>query len=167
MKKTERMSIRNVIATCVFTYSSLSFSAETFTPTNCDFSVSFPGKYEIREIFSATGQSTILAKNPNGLPVKLSAECWPLQSISPQEYAKSLSPKMAERGIQVHSVNLAKGNYGDIVTLAGSAGEGSDKYYIRFESFFGPKTRLDLLILEKTALASKEHLAFRNSVKIK
>lgn len=167
MRKIERISINSVIATFVLTYSPLSVSAEIFSPKNCDFSVSFPGKYEIREIFSATGQSTTLAKNPNGLPVKLSAECWPLQSISPQEYAKSLPPKMAERGIQVHSVNLANGNYGDIVTLAGSAGEGSDKYYIRFESFFGPRTRLDLLILEKSALASKDHLAFRNSVKIK
>lgn len=167
MKKSESKSIIRVIAMWALTYSPITVSSEIFSPTNCDFSVSFPGKYEIREMFLPTGQSTSLATTPNGSPVKLSAECWPLQDISPKEYAKSLAPKMVERGVLVHSVNLTKGNYGDVVTLAGSAGEGSDKYYIRLESFFGPKTRLDLLILEKTPVASRDHVDFRNSVKIK
>lgn len=162
------MRLRSCFALCSAAFiCGTALASETFNPANCDFTVAFPGKYETREIFTATGQSTLLAKNPNGQAVKLSAECWPLQPISAQEYAKSLSPKMSQRGIQVQSVTLGKGNYGDVVTLAGTAGEGSDKYYIRFESFFGPKTRLDILILEKSAIASVEHLAFRNSVKVK
>ena len=108
-----------------------------------------------------------MAKTPAGQPIKLSAECWPLQPITPQEYAKALSPKMAERGIRVHSLSLEKGYHGEIVTLAGVAGEGANKYYIRFQSFFGPKTRLDILILEKSSMASQDHLAFRNSVRLK
>lgn len=164
---TEMVLQRLLILWAAFSFSATVSGAEIFSPADCDFSVTFPNKYETREIYAPSGQSTVLAKSPSGQPVKLSAECWPLQVITPQEYAKSLSPKMTERGVQVLSVNLAKGNYGDIVTLAGTAGQGADKYHIRFESFFGPKTRLDLLVLEKSSVASKEHLAFRNSVKIK
>lgn len=151
----------------IFVFGTNTSGAEIFSPANCDFSVTFPSNYETREIFSPTGQSTKLAKNQNGQSLKISAECWPLQAITPHEYAKNLSAKMAERGIQVHSVNLSRGIYGDIVTLAGVAEQGSEKYYIRFESFFGTKTRLDLLVFEKSVIASQENLAFRNSVKIK
>ncbi len=161
------MFSRSLILWAIFSLSKNVSGAEIFSPANCDFSVSFPNKYETREIFSQTGQSTILAKNPNGLPLKISAECWPLQAITPQEYAKNLSAQMAERGIKVHSVSIAKGNHGDIVTLSGVAGQGSEMYYIRFESFFGSKTRLDLLALEKSSIPSQDNLAFRNSVRIK
>jgi len=162
------MKMRCALILCAqFYFFHPSFADEIFNPKNCEFTVSFPGKYDIQEIFSSTGQSIHMAKTTPGQPTKLSAECWPQQAISPQEYAKALSPKMADRGIKVHSVSLGKGYYGEIVTLAGSAGEGPDKYYIRFESFFGTISRLDLLVLEKSPVASKEHLAFRNSVRLK
>lgn len=159
--------LRSLVFAAAASFGSIACNAEVFSPTSCDFSVEFPSKYETREIFASSGQSTVLAKNSNGQSTKLSAECWSLQAVTPQEYAKGLYPKMAQRGIQVHSVNIEKVNFGNIVTLAGSAGQGADKYYIRFESFFGPNTRLDLLVLEKSAMATKDHLAFRNSVRIK
>lgn len=108
-----------------------------------------------------------MAKNPKGQAIKLSAECWPLQLIIPKEYAKVMALKMAERGIEVYNVILEKGNHGDIVTLRGTAGKDSNKHYIRFESFFGQKTRLDIVVIEKSPIPSKEHLDFINSVRFK
>jgi len=160
------MFVRFLVLCCALS-NSVAFASEVFAPANCDFTVTFPEKYETREVMAATGQSIVMAKTKNGEPLKLSAECWPLQKISPQGYAKNLGPKMDERGIQVHSVSIDKGQYGDIVTLAGSAGQGVNKYYVRFESFFGKTSRLDLLILEKTAVPSKGNLDFRNSVRVK
>lgn len=142
-------------------------AAEVFSPKDCEFSVSFPSKFDTNTIFSPSGESTTQAKNPNGLPVKLSAECWPVQQITPADYAKSISKKISEKGIEVQNVIISKGNLGEIVTLTGIAGSEGQKYYLKFESFWGERTRLDLVVIEKTPIASKEHLLFRNSVRIK
>lgn len=142
-------------------------ASDVFAPANCDFSVSFPMQPETRDLIAPNGDKAILAKSPNGQPLKLSAECWPLQSVSTADYAASISKKLGERGFTVHSTSIAKGAVGDIVTVAGVAGEVPNKYHFRFESFFGPRSRMDMLIMEKSAYPSVGNLDFRNSVRYK
>lgn len=162
-----RSKFVSVVAGMFIAISNPAQAEALFSPTDCEFSVMFPGTYEQRQLFDSAGQSVVMAKTRNGEALKLSAECWPRHDIEPDEYAKRIAPKMADRGIRVHSVNVQQTDYGKVVTLAGAAGEGREKYFVRFVSHFGSKTRLDLLIIEKSAIASDGHLAFRNSVRTK
>lgn len=142
-------------------------AGEYFSPSGCEFSVTFPGRYTTKELTAPDGSTTILAANPSGSLTKLSAECWPRGSISAREYAKNLGTKFNDRGVQTSSITLENNQNGEMVVFSGIAGEGAAKLHLRFISHFGQKTRLDLLIIDKKPVASAEHLAFRNSVQSK
>lgn len=107
------------------------------------------------------------AQSVLGGPTLLYAECWVRENITIDDYAEVIRPILIDRGFEVFSVSIRRDITGNVVTVAGAVGRHPKRFHVRFESFFGRKTRLDLLILEDEPVPTKEHVRFRQSVKFR
>ena len=138
--------------------------AERFSHDDCEYSINFPGAYETRQVFNDDGESTVLAKTPNGATVKLQAECWPEELGDISVYVKRLMKWISERGFTVGNVQVADDTLGKMVIATGISQQETDKYYLKYMTIFGKYSKLNFIILEKSAIPSEDHLKFRNSI---
>lgn len=117
-----------------------------FSPTGCEFNVNFPEPYETRKIITQEGLENVIATSrPGQYPrAKLIAECWPIGTIGPQEFAENIHGEVEKRGVKASSVTVVKEGKVPIVVTAGTIGHGlDDQLYFRMISHFGTKSRLD------------------------
>lgn len=142
-------------------------AANTFTLDYCDFSVDFPSKYSTREIY-VKGSTTIAAMTTTANNTWLEAECWPyIKQLSLHEYARESETEFRNRGIFIKNIVVNKdASIAPQVITSGRIQIGGENYHTTSVSFMGPRSRLDLNIVERE-IGSKEHSAFRNSVKRK
>lgn len=76
---------------------------KVFSPSFCEFSVTFPNGYKPKEMISAT--ATGAAATGRAGSTGLSAECWPYEQQAPiQTYARELASQMRQRGGIVDNV---------------------------------------------------------------
>lgn len=151
---------------------SMSFScasalADTFSTDFCDFTVDFPAKYSTREMLSedATGIAAIANATKD---TRLAAECWPYIDQLPLDvYAQGMRIEMQQRGFEINNVSIDRETgAAPQVILSGRLSAGGEKYHTTTISLMGPRSRLDLSIVERHP-ASQAQTIFRNSVRRK
>lgn len=140
-------------------------SGYIFGPSFCDFSVEFPVQYKAKNMTLNGTQGTGATAHPNS-STSLGAECWPYEQQLPiDSYAQRLENEMRQRGISVSSVLIdTDSKVAQQVILSGRISASGKFLHIKTVSFIGPKSRLDLTILDQD-IASQSQVAFRNSVK--
>ncbi|HCS64516.1 MAG TPA: hypothetical protein DIW64_10805, partial [Cellvibrio sp.] len=109
--------------------------------------MSFPASYETRQLFNDKGESTVLAKTPNGAAVKLQAECWPEKLGDISVYVERIIKWLPERGFKVANVQVADDALGKIVIATGVSQQETEKYYLKYETIFGKYSKLNIVIL--------------------
>lgn len=138
--------------------------AQTFQNDRCDFSVVFPIPYETKLIVKGQDEGILATARPKK-SVKLSAECWPRENISTRDFMHHIQNGAQSQGVEVTAVTAEKHSTGDVVTLVGRANTPGQLIHLRIVSYFGPKNRMDLRIIDYDFSGSREQLDFRNSVK--
>lgn len=161
----EGNNLRILIGFITSIFLPISAVAGVFAPDECEFSVQFPGQYELRKIFDHAGNEALLAKSPAGTEVKLHAECWPSAGLDPSVYSKGLVNKFTSRGWDVFGATIRDEPIGKVVTISASMRGDGDRFFLKFESFLGATSRFDISVLELAPFPSKSHLDFRNSVR--
>lgn len=141
--------------------------ADTFSTAFCDFSVNFPGKYSIREMLSEDSAGVAAVANATS-DTRIAAECWPYIEKPPLDvYANAMQAEMKQRGFIINNVSIDQhSGVAPQVIISGRLKAGGETYHTTSISFMGQRSRLDLSIVERH-IASKEHMAFRSSVRLK
>jgi hypothetical protein len=146
-------------------YPSVSFAqGQTFRDQRCDFSVYFPVPYETKSILKGAEEGVLASARPNK-SVKLSAECWPRENISTNDFMRHIEQGVQSQGFDVTAVTAEKRATGEVVTLVGRVNVQGRPVHLRIISHFGPRYRMDLRILDYNISGSKEQIDFRNSVR--
>lgn len=138
-----------------------------FSPAFCDFSVEFPVQYKPKDLTLNGTQGAGATAHANS-STSLGAECWPYeQQISIDAYAQGLENEARQRGVAISSVLIDKDSkVAQQVILTGRISIGGKSLTMKTVSFIGPRSRLDLTILDRD-IASQTQIDFRNSVKRK
>lgn len=162
------MLVRRFLPYCFVSLSSLANAGNyIFSPTFCDFSVEFPVQYKPKDMTLKGAQGAGATAHANS-STSLGAECWPYEQQLPIDtYAQGLENEMRQRGVAVSSVLIDKDSkVARQVVLSGRVSTGGKSLNMKTVSFIGPRSRLDLTILDRE-IASQTQVDFRNSVKRK
>ena len=143
----------------------ISWSGELYSPAGCDFSVTFPGKYQTKNIYLPSGKMVQQASCKTKDGGRLAAECYD-SSMDKEEFISFISEELRNRGASVYNVQPSSHMGIDTVVASGSIVTDENRLFIKIISYFGDNSRLDLIQIE-SVLSSKESLSFRNSVRIK
>lgn len=135
----------------------------TFRDQRCDFAVTFPVPFERKAVFKGPDEGIFVTARPNK-SVKLSAECWPKESISTRDFVRHIQEGAQKQGIEVTAVTIERKSVGEVVTLVGRMLVQGQTVHLRSVSYFGPRYRLDLRVLDYSPSGSREQIDFRNSV---
>ena len=159
------MLTRRILLPCLLLTGPLA-NAESyvFSPEFCDFSVEFPVQYKPKDMILKGVQGAGATAHANS-STSLGAECWPYEQQQPIDiYAQALEIESRQRGVAVSSVFIDKGSkVAQQVVLSGRISAGVESWHIKTVSFIGPRSRLDLTILDRD-IASQIQVNFRNSV---
>ena len=162
------MITRHILLSClVLTCSLANADGYVFSPNFCDFSVEFPVQYKPKDMILKGTQGAGATAHANSA-TSLGAECWPYEQQLPIDiYAQALENESRQRGVAVSSVLIDKDSkVARQVVLSGRISAGVKSWHIKTVSFIGPRSRLDLTILDRD-IASQTQVNFRNSVKRK
>lgn len=162
------MLTRCVLAYCLVLPCSLANAGGyVFSPKDCDFSVEFPVQYKPKDMTLKGTQGAGATAHANS-STSLGAECWPYEQQLPiDSYAQGLENEMRQRGVSVSSVLIYKeSKVAQQVVLSGRISADGKSLHMKTVSFIGPKSRLDLTILDRD-IAGQTQVDFRNSVKRK
>ena len=165
---------QNLLIGRIFSFATLLLTASDaiaanpalFDSAKCDFTAIFPTIYQSKEIIKNGVIGVLATARPNA-DLKLTAECWPLEKISARDFAIMLERRAQEQGIEVSGVTSERTAHGDAVMLSGRTSAQGKIVHVRLISYFGPRYRFDLRILDFNASGSPEQIAFRNSVRLK
>ncbi len=137
-----------------------------FEDKQCDFNVTFPVRFQTKEIYKGSDVGVLATARPNQ-SVRLSAECWPREDMLIRDYVNYIQNGVQKQGIEVIGITSERSRIGDVVILSGRTNIQGKALHLRLVSYFGPKYRLDLRVLDYNPAGSKEQIDFRNSVKLK
>lgn len=159
------MITRHILLSCLLLPCSFANAGGyVFSPNFCDFSVEFPVQYKPKEMILKGTHGAGATAHPNSA-TSLGAECWPYeQQLSINTYAQGLEDEMRQRGVIINSVLIDNdGGVSPQVILTGRISVGGNMLTIKTVSFIGPRSRLDLTILDRY-MVSQTQVSFRNSV---
>ena len=137
-----------------------------FENKDCDFAVTFPVQFQSKQIYKGSDVGLLATARPTE-SVKLSVECWPKENESVRDFVTKIQSRAQQQDIEVLGVTSERNRFGDVVTLSGRIIVQGKNVHIRLVSYFGPRTRLDLRVLDYNASGSKEQIDFRNSVRLR
>ena len=140
--------------------------ATVFEDKNCDFAVTFPVQFQAKQVYKGSDVGLLATARPTE-SVKLSLECWPKENESIRDFVNKIQSRVQQQGIEVLGVTSERNQFGDVVTLSGRTIVQGKNVHLRLVSYFGPRTRLDLRVLDYNASGSKEQIDFRNSVRLR
>lgn len=146
-------------------YPFFSHSGELYSPANCEFTVEFPRKYEVKKIYLPSGETVLQASSKTRNDGRLGAECY-ISSISTDDFMKFILSDLTKRGVTVYNVQSRDHMGTETVVASGGLYIDGGLLYLKIVSYFGDISRLDLILVENE-IASKESLNFRNSVRLK
>jgi len=141
-------------------------NGHTFTSDQCDFTVTFPVQYVVKEIYKGEDAGVLASAKPNK-DVRLAVECWPKENVSLRDFVRHVRTSLEAKGMEDVVSTLGRTDLGEVAITSARTNVGGKAVHLRLISYFGKRNRMDLRILDTNASGSREQIDFRNSVRRK